>query len=129
MKNLIYKILSSFLFAILFTFTIKADNIEEEKIPISIAMSSDNNYAYPMIVSMTSILENKNPNTKIDFYLMLSGDFDDSMKNKILSLQEKYNNCSVTTIDMKDSMSQFLVSRHLKTATITDYFYLIYYQI
>ena len=87
------------------------------KEPISIAMASDSNYIYPTIVSMTSILENKRSDTKIDFYLMLSGDLEQSLKNKILHLQEKYSNCTITLIDMKDKLSSLYKSRHLSTAT------------
>lgn len=37
---------------------------------ISIAMTFDENYVYPTLVSMTSIMENSNPNINYDFYLM-----------------------------------------------------------
>lgn len=97
---------------------VKADyKYSANKESISIAMATDSNYVYPTIVSMTSILENKNLDTKIDFYLMLSGDFEQGLKDKILHLQERYSNCTITLIDMKDKMSSLYMSRHLATAT------------
>ena len=90
---------------------------EKPDLPIHIAMATDNNYIFPAIVSMTSILENKNPNTKIDFYIMLSGDITQESKNKILSLQDKYSNCNITLINMKEKMKEFYTSGHIKTAT------------
>ncbi len=89
----------------------------ENREPISIAMASDSNYVYPTIVSMTSILENRNPGTKIDFYLMLSGDFEQSLKDKILNLQKKYSNCNIKLIDMKNQLDSVYTSRHLSKAT------------
>ncbi len=84
--------------------------------PISIAMATDKNYAYPTIVSMTSILENKYSDTKVNFYLMLSGDFEQDLKDKMLNLQIKYSNCSVTLIDMENKMSSVYTSRHITKA-------------
>ena len=40
---------------------------------IPIAMATDDNYVYPTLVSMTSMLENKNEDTKLEFHIMLSG--------------------------------------------------------
>ena len=89
---------------------------ETEKNTIHIAMATDDNYVFPTIVSMTSILENRNSDTKIDFYMMLSGEVSQESKNKILSLQNKYSNCNVTLIDMKDKMKELFIDRHLTTA-------------
>ena len=96
---------------------IKADsNYSLNKEPISIAMASDSNYIYPTIVSMTSILENKNSDTKIDFYIMLSGDFEQGLKGTILHLKEKYSDCTITLIDMKNRMSSLYTDDHLTSA-------------
>lgn len=47
---------------------------------IPIALAADNNYAMPMAVTITSILENANKNTFYDFYLLIPSEF--STKNK-----------------------------------------------
>ena len=96
-------------------FTYRRTHADESQV-IPIAMAADNNYTYPLIVAMTSILENKNPDTKIDFYVMLSGDFLDENKAKIMSLQNKYDNCHITLLDMKDQAKNMYVSRHIKEA-------------
>lgn len=93
---------------------IKVRNISDA--PISIAMSSDQNYTYPTIVTMTSILENKNPDTKINFYIMLSGDFEQKFKDEIMSLKNRYPDCEITLIDMKDRLLNFYLSGHITAA-------------
>ena len=86
--------------------------------PISIALATDSNYVYPAIVTMTSVLENRNSsNTKIDFYVMISGNFDQDLKDKLFGLEKKYSNCKVSLIDMNDKMKSLYTSRHIVTAT------------
>lgn len=97
-------------------FTYRRTHADESQV-IPIAMAADNNYTYPLIVAMTSILENKNPDTKIDFYVMLSGDFLDENKAKIMSLQNKYDHCRITLIDMKDKAKNMHTSRHITEAS------------
>lgn len=97
-------------------FTYRRTHADESQV-IPIAMAADNNYTYPLIVAMTSILDNKNPDTKIDFYVMLSGDFLDENKAKIMSLQNKYDHCRITLIDMKDKAKNMHTSRHITEAS------------
>lgn len=92
------------------------DNKKSENV-IPIAMATDNNYAYPTIVAMTSILKNRNNKTHINFYIMLSGDFDQSLKDKIESLKNKYKKCSVSFIDMEDKLKDLYTSGYIKTAS------------
>ena len=50
---------------------------------------------------MISILENKNSNTKYDFYILQSPDFTINNTNKIKYLEKKYQNkCSINLINM-----------------------------
>ena len=74
------------------------------KTEIPIAMSLDNNYTLPTIVAMTSMLENVNSDTFYKFHLLLSGDFREENKNKILSLKDKYSSkqFEINFIDMKN---------------------------
>ena len=96
-------------------FAVEENSIRMNTIPI--AMATDNNYIMPTIVAMTSILENRNSDTKIDFYMMLSGEVPQDSKNKILSLQKKYLNCNITLIDMKDKLKELFINKYLTTAT------------
>lgn len=107
---------SIFLFICLCLFNINATKGAENNNSISIAMATDNNYAYPTMVAITSILNNCNPKTNINFYVMLSGDFEQSLKDKIKSFEKKYKNCSVSFIDMKDKLKDLYTSGNIKTA-------------
>ena len=55
---------------------------------IPIAMSLDEEYTYPTLVAMTSILENTNSNTKYDFYILHPSNFPNKSKNKLKSLEK-----------------------------------------
>ena len=55
-------------------------NYRVSDVIIPIAMSLDDKYMYPKIVSVTSILENANTNTKYDFYILYPSSF--SIQNK-----------------------------------------------
>ena len=65
---------------------------------IPVALAADNNYAMPMAVSMTSMLESANKDTFYDFYLLIPSDFSDENKEKINKLQEAYH-CKINYID------------------------------
>jgi len=67
---------------------------------IPVALAADNNYAMPMAVSMTSMLESANKDTFYDFYLLIPSDFSDENKEKINKLQEAYH-CKINYIDMQ----------------------------
>lgn len=77
-------------------------NAENTEVTIPIAMTPDNNYVYPTIVAMTSILENKNDSTHIDFNILIPDDVSDENKDRLRSLGEMYKNSSVKLIEMKD---------------------------
>ena len=74
------------------------------KMEIPIAMCLDNNYTLPTIVAMTSMLENVKEETEYKYYILVSGDFTDENKQKILSLKEKYKSkqFEINFINMKD---------------------------
>ena len=75
------------------------------KTEIPIAMALDNNYTLPTIVAMTSMLENVKDDTVYKYHLLLSKDFTEENKQKILSLKEKYQSkqFDIKFIDMKDA--------------------------
>lgn len=67
---------------------------------VPVALAADNNYAMPMAVTMTSMLESANKNTFYDFYLLIPSDFSDENKEKINKLQ-KTHSCKINYIDMQ----------------------------
>lgn len=84
---------------------------------ISIAMAADDNYLFPTIVSIISIMENSNKDSAFDFYLLLPGDFQEDSKQKLLSLSKKYTNCKINIINMKNSYENCKTSSHITTPT------------
>ena len=71
---------------------------------IPIAMAFDENYVYPTLVAMTSVMENSNPKIKYEFQLMHPSGLSEKSKNIFTSFQNKYSaNCEVNLIDMKDA--------------------------
>ena len=108
MKKFIKKAL--FLMVLLFStiFAVKATdtNLPQKPNLIPIAMATDNNYVYPTIVAMTSVLETKREDTFIDFNIMISGKVDNENKLKLKKLEKLYKNCSVNLIDMQSVLSK-----------------------
>lgn len=88
-----------------------------KEITIPIAMAADDNYTYPTIVAMTSILENAKPTTKYEFYIMVPGNFSQSNKEKILSLKNKYEKSSINLINMEDRFKNANSKGHITTPT------------
>lgn len=123
MKNVFKKLTGTvFLLAMtlltLVTTSIRAEakNTEVNKIPI--AMATDNNYVYPTIVAMVSMLENKKESTHLDFYIMISGQVSEENRNRLNRLKSLYKGCSVELIDMKNSFdSTYIVPSHITKAT------------
>ncbi|MDO4199338.1 MAG: glycosyltransferase family 8 protein [Clostridia bacterium] len=77
-------------------------NTKTDKISsIPIAMALDDEYTYPTIVAITSVMENKNPETKYDFYIMHPSDLQEDNKEKLKSLAAKYEGCTINLIDME----------------------------
>ena len=95
----------------------KTNMVNANSVTIPIAMAADNNYVYPTIVSITSILENANKNTKINVYLMHPGDFKNENKEKISSLQTKYKNFKVEFINMEDKFKNAKTDARIPTAS------------
>lgn len=86
---------------------------------LDIVMCMDNNYVYPTLVSMTSIVENKLKDTYPKFHLMISGSVSDKNKQKLKKFEEIYgkNNCSVELINMQDKFKNVYASEQWTTPT------------
>jgi UDP-glucose:(galactosyl)LPS alpha-1,2-glucosyltransferase len=76
---------------------------------IPIALATDENYAMPTAVAMTSILENAAKNTFYDFYLLVSSAFSAQTAEKIALIKVAYPHCDIHFIDMKNSFSDTLM--------------------
>jgi lipopolysaccharide biosynthesis glycosyltransferase len=78
--------------------------------PIPIVIALDDNYLYPAIVSMSSMLQSANEGTFYKIYAMVPGTFKEENKIKLGSLQEKYENCEMEFIDMGSEFQKYQVT-------------------
>ena len=89
---------------------------------ISVAYGLDNNYLYPTLVSMISILENSSRYTFYFFYLLVGKNiFKKENKEKLMHLEEKYNNCKIIIFE--------LTNENLLNARINRYPISAYYRL
>jgi lipopolysaccharide biosynthesis glycosyltransferase len=69
---------------------------------IPIAMALNDNYIYPTIVSITSIIETSNKETKYNFYIIHPKEFKQSNLKKFNKMGKKYNQkCTINTINFE----------------------------
>ena len=90
-------------------------NLGYNNIPISMAL--DNNYIYPTIVAITTMLIHSNPRTIYHYYIMHSPDFSEENKEMLEDFEIKYNNCKIYLINMKNSYKDAKTDKHLSTPT------------
>lgn len=90
-------------------------NIKQAKPAIPIAMSLDDGYTYPTIVSMTSIMENASETISYDFYIMHAPKFSKQNKEKIMSLIKKYRRCKIKFINMGQEYNKANDKGHITT--------------
>ena len=123
MRNVFQKLMGTIFLLVMTLLTIittsfraEAKDIEVNKIPI--AMATDNNYVYPTIVAMVSMLENKNESTHLDFHIMISGQVSKENRDRLKKLSKFYKGCSVELIDMKNSFNNsYITPSHITRAT------------
>ncbi len=80
---------------------------------ISISYSIDNKYILYGYVSMISILQSKNYNTFISFYLIIPDNFTNENKNIIYSLYEKYEYFNITFIYIGNRYKEVKIINYL----------------
>ncbi len=98
--------------------TTNATILSEDTHIVPIAMAADDNYTYPTLVSITSLMENSKKDTHYDIYIMTPGEFTPENKQKLLDLQEKNDNrCKITLIDMKNRYKDANDMGHITTPT------------
>lgn len=69
---------------------------------IPIAIITDEKLPFTVAVTLISILENANPFAFCKFYCFVTGSVSKTDREKILSIQEGYKNCTIEIIDMND---------------------------
>jgi hypothetical protein len=83
-------------------------------IPISFA--TDNKFAYPLIVLLTSILYNSRSITFYYFYIMVPNEFFKENKQKITALCKKYKKCEIIFLNMGEKYKDWKTSNHYSAA-------------
>lgn len=106
-----------FFFILLFNRTYKNSDF------INIAMTLDNNYTYPIMVSITSILSNLNKNTFIHFHLLIGNDFEIENQNKIMSLKNINNNSNFSFYNVGNIFNGWIHRR--KRFTVVSFYRII----
>lgn len=100
-----YKIKLIFIQFIIVTICISSINSKLLHQNIAIAYGFDNNYRYPTLVSITSIIENASESTFYTFYLLIekTGLLEET-KKIFYNLENKYNNVKIVLLEMEESM-------------------------
>ncbi len=78
---------------------------------IHIAMSLNNNYTYPIMVSLSSILLNSKKTTFINFHFLIGDDVTVENINKISSLKYLNNNSNYSFYNVKDNFKGWKTDR------------------
>lgn len=73
------------------------------KIPVCLAC--DEKMAFALATVLVSMVENANKDTFYETYILCSNDVTEDSKQKIKFLEKRYNNLSVTFIDMQDTFA------------------------
>ncbi len=97
MERKIFNNIIIFFFLTLFLFSY--NKLLNQK--VAIAYGLNNQYTYPTIVSMTSILENSYSHTYYIFYLLVDkSTFKEENKKKLMNLEDKYERCEVYILEI-----------------------------
>jgi len=80
-----------------------------ETIPVIFAL--DNNYVYPTYIAMFSMLENSGRDTFYKISALVSEDFTNENKDKILYLKKLYENCEINFINMKNEFDNTPIAK------------------
>lgn len=92
--------------------------IAEGEHEVPVVLAADNGYAYPMIITIASILQCARPNTTYTFYLLISEDFTEKNKSMIARICEINAKCNYHFIEMHDAYNDANLSiEHITKAT------------
>ena len=84
----------------------------------NIVMASDNNYFKPLIVTVYSLLQNKDKKTRYQITILIPGNFDRNNKETIIRLVSGYRGCKVAFVDMAETYNAVEMKiAHITTPT------------
>lgn len=70
------------------------------KSEICVAYSTDENYLYPTLVSMESLIENCNENTFCKFTVLTTPEISEEGQSTLKSIEQNHSNCNVNIVNM-----------------------------
>ncbi|MBR2579116.1 MAG: glycosyltransferase family 8 protein [Clostridia bacterium] len=91
------------------------NRLDAEKKHVPIAMALDDGYLYPTVVSITSMMKNKNKNVVYDYYIMHPPEFAQDSKDKLEHLGKKYKDCNINLINMGEAYKSANDKGHITT--------------
>ncbi len=87
----------------------------EQTRTIPVAMAADLNYAKPMSVTITSLLENAAPGTSYDLRILVAEEYPEDVRQRFLSFETRYPGTTITFV-VVDAFSDVTVSTSHLTA-------------
>ena len=103
------------LFLIFFGGFFIKNHLDSEKKHVPVAMALDDGYLYPTVVSITSMMKNKNKNIVYDYYIMHPPELAEKSKIRLKSLSEKHKDCNIKLIDMGEAYRSANDKGHVTT--------------
>jgi len=99
MKNKLYILNKNILLIFFIYIHLIKNNLKAQR--ISVAYALNNNYVYPTLVSMISILENSSRYSFYIFYLLVEKNmFKEENIKKLMHLEEKYSRCKIIIFEL-----------------------------
>ena len=90
---------------------------------IPIAMALNDNYIYPTIISITSIIETANQETKYNFYIIHPNEFKKKNLNKLHQIGKQYfHKCTINTINFEIFSLNLTNARTSRRIPIISYY-------
>ena len=108
------------LIIILYFFNLKHSLYYKKFNFINIAMALNNNYTYPTMVSITSILINKKNKTFINFHLLIDNNVTKSNIHKIISLKNIRRESNFFFYNVNNNFNGFIINS--KSTTIATFY-------
>ena len=95
---------------------INKDKFKKNKITIAVSYATDNEYIYPSIVSMTSLVYNTDNKTFYNIYILHPPDLTEKSKEFLNSVEENYfDRCSIIYFNMGNKYQDLFLIKKLTT--------------
>ncbi len=95
-----------------------ATMVAEGEHTIPLVLASDNNYAFPLFVTLASAFKNAHKRTFYDVRLLLSGDFSDENYQNLETLKQLYPQHKIKVYNMANQYEDASITiKHISTST------------